>query len=83
MRSAWGEEEQALSSLPGLKLLGEAAALQLVSGRVMQFEVCIKIKVLQVGRKSMGKRRDSPVGVTSSPGGSKGSNWWCQCMCPG
>lgn len=53
--------------------MGEAAAFQVVSGKVMQFEVCIKIKVLQVGRKSMGKRRDTPVDEISS-GGSRASN---------
>lgn len=68
-------------------LLGEAAAFQVASvwpsGKVMQFEACINIKALQVGRKSMGKRRDAPVDVISSPGGSKASNEWCQCMSPG
>lgn len=42
--------------------------------KVIQFEVCVKIKVLQVGRKSMGKRRDTPVHTISSHGGSKASN---------
>lgn len=45
-----------------------------LSCKVMQFEVCVKIKVLQVGRKSMGKRRDTPVLTISSHGGSKASN---------
>lgn len=69
------EEEQALSSDSQVwDLVGEAAAFQVISGKVMQFEACIKIKVLQVGRKSMGKRRDTPVEEISSHGGSKASN---------
>lgn len=45
------------------------------SGKVVQFEVCIKIKMLQVGRKSMGKRREAPVHLISSHDGSKASNY--------
>lgn len=78
--SRWGmpevEEEQALSSV----FRSEACWVVSVwpSSKLMQFEVCIKIKVVQVGSK----RRDPAVDV-SSPGGSKASTEWCQCMSPG
>lgn len=73
----WLRKRGLWAGLPGLKpgrLLPFTLSVGWPSCKVMQFDLCVKRKVLQMRRKSMGKRRDTPFHMISSRGGSKAGN---------